>query len=99
MGKHNFPPKRLRFQRYLNFSDAVSTFTKACFQLLTVSFRFHTKITEVSSVQQQMEEFSSSASFIFSMALQPLGGLGRFIFRGFTITLRHTTIGRNPLDE
>jgi hypothetical protein len=29
------------------------------------------------------------------MARQPLGGLGRLIFRGFTITLfRHTTVGR-----
>jgi hypothetical protein len=36
----------------------------------------------------------------FSMARQPLGGLGRIIFRGFTITLfRHTTLGRTPLDE
>ena len=36
----------------------------------------------------------------FSMARQPLGGLGRHIFRGFTITLfRHITLGRTPLDE
>jgi hypothetical protein len=36
----------------------------------------------------------------FFMARQPLGGLGRLIFRGFTITLfRHTTLGRTPLDE
>jgi hypothetical protein len=33
------------------------------------------------------------------MARQPLGGLGRLIIRGFTITLRHTTLGRTPLDE
>jgi hypothetical protein len=34
------------------------------------------------------------------MARQPLGGLGRLIFRGFTITLfRHTTICRTPLHE
>jgi hypothetical protein len=34
------------------------------------------------------------------MARQPLGGLGRLIFRGFTFTLfRHTTFGRTPLDE
>jgi hypothetical protein len=34
------------------------------------------------------------------MARQPLGGLGRLIFRGFTITLfGHTTLGRTPLDE
>jgi hypothetical protein len=38
--------------------------------------------------------------FLFSMAQQPLGGLGCLIFRGFTITLfRHTTFGRTPLDE
>jgi hypothetical protein len=35
----------------------------------------------------------------FSMARQPLGGLGRLIFRGFTITLRQTTVGRTPLHE
>jgi hypothetical protein len=35
----------------------------------------------------------------FSLAWQPLGGLGRLIFRSFTITLRHTTLGRTPLDE
>jgi hypothetical protein len=33
------------------------------------------------------------------MARQPLGGLGRLIVRDFTITLRHTTVGRTPLDE
>jgi hypothetical protein len=33
------------------------------------------------------------------MAQQPLGGLGRLIFRGFTITLRHTTLSKTPLDE
>jgi hypothetical protein len=33
------------------------------------------------------------------MARQPLGGLGRLIFLGFTMTLfRHTTFGRTPLD-
>jgi hypothetical protein len=33
------------------------------------------------------------------MARQPLGGLGRLIVQRFTITLRHTTLGRTPLDE
>jgi hypothetical protein len=34
------------------------------------------------------------------MTRQPLGGLGRLIFRGFTIThLGHTTLGRTPLEE
>jgi hypothetical protein len=34
------------------------------------------------------------------MARQPLGGQGRLIFRGFTITVfRHTTLRRTPLDE
>jgi hypothetical protein len=38
--------------------------------------------------------------FFFAMARQPLGGLGRLIFRGFTIThFRHTTVGRTTLDE
>jgi hypothetical protein len=38
--------------------------------------------------------------YIFPMSRQPLGGLGRLIFHGFTITdCRHTTIGRTPLDE
>jgi hypothetical protein len=38
--------------------------------------------------------------FFFPMARQPLGGLGLLIFRGFVITLvRHTTVGRTPLDE
>jgi hypothetical protein len=35
----------------------------------------------------------------FPMAGQPLGGLGLVILRRFTITLRHTTLGRTPLDE
>jgi len=33
------------------------------------------------------------------MALQTLLGLGLLHYRGFTITLRHTTLGRTPLDE
>jgi hypothetical protein len=38
--------------------------------------------------------------FFFPIAQQPLGGLGRRIFRGFTIThFRHNTVGRTPLDE
>jgi hypothetical protein len=35
--------------------------------------------------------------FFIPMARQPLGGLGRLIFRDFTIT--HTTLGRTPLDD
>jgi len=35
----------------------------------------------------------------FFMAPQPLVGQGLFHFRGFTITLRHTTLGSTPLDE
>jgi hypothetical protein len=39
-------------------------------------------------------------NFFFPMARQPLGGLGRLIVRGFTITdLRHTKLGRTLLDE
>jgi hypothetical protein len=41
-----------------------------------------------------------SLQLFFCMARQPYMGLGRLIFRGFTITLfRHTTLGRTPLDE
>jgi hypothetical protein len=41
-----------------------------------------------------------TALFFPPMARQPLGGLGRLIFGGFTITLfRHITLGRTPLDE
>ena len=47
-----------------------------------------------------MEIFFIIINVSFPMARQPLGGLGRLIFRGFTITLfRHTTFGRTPLDE
>jgi hypothetical protein len=35
----------------------------------------------------------------FSMAQQPPVGPGPPHYRGFTITLRHTTLGRAPLDE
>jgi hypothetical protein len=39
-------------------------------------------------------------SLFFQWLDSPLGGLGRLIFRGFTIThFRHTTLGRTPLDE
>jgi hypothetical protein len=42
----------------------------------------------------------SKFGFSFPMARQPLGGLGLLIFRGFAIThLRHTTLGRTPLDD
>jgi hypothetical protein len=37
--------------------------------------------------------------FFSPVARQPLGGLGRLSFRGFTITLRHKTLVRTPLDE
>jgi hypothetical protein len=37
-------------------------------------------------------------NFFFCDATAP-GGLGPPSYRGFTITLRHTTLGRNPLDE
>jgi hypothetical protein len=36
----------------------------------------------------------------FQLLDSPFEGLGRLIFRGFTIThFRHTTLGRTPLDE
>jgi hypothetical protein len=38
--------------------------------------------------------------FFFQWLDSPYGGLGRLIFRDFTITLfRYTTLGRTPLDE
>ena len=37
--------------------------------------------------------------FFFTMAQQPPSGLRPPRYRGFTITLRHTTHGRTPLDE
>jgi hypothetical protein len=43
---------------------------------------------------------SNIKSYFFSMASQPLGGLGLLSFRGFTIThIRHTTLCRTPLDK
>jgi len=36
---------------------------------------------------------------IFSHAATAPSGIGPPSFRGFTITLRHTTLGRTPLDE
>jgi hypothetical protein len=44
--------------------------------------------------------FVQAFFIFFPMARQPLGGLGLLIFRGFAIThLRHTILGRTPLDE
>jgi hypothetical protein len=37
--------------------------------------------------------------FFFQWLESPLGGQGCLSFWGFTITLRHTTLGRTPLDE
>jgi hypothetical protein len=37
--------------------------------------------------------------FFSPMAKQPLVGQGLLFFRGFTITLRHTTLDMTPLDE
>jgi hypothetical protein len=54
----------------------------------------------LSSLIKLLERELDHSSLFFSMARQPLGGLGRLIIRGFTITLfRHTTLGRTALDE
>jgi hypothetical protein len=54
----------------------------------------------VTELDLNLCSFSPLFFFSSSMARQPLRGLGRLIFRGFTITLfRHTTFGRTPLDE
>jgi hypothetical protein len=58
------------------------------------------RLYRVSTSRGVVELQQERSNFFFAMALQPLGGLGRRIFRGFTITLfRHTTLGRAPLDE
>jgi hypothetical protein len=47
-----------------------------------------------------VKPLAQTCTFFFPMGRQPLGGLGRLIFRGFTITqFRHTTLGKTPLDE
>jgi hypothetical protein len=46
------------------------------------------------------KDFDKVIIFFSPMSRQPLGSLGRLIFRGFMIThFRHTTLGRTPLDE
>ena len=44
------------------------------------------------------QEVLSFYDFFFHGATAP-SGPGRAHYRGFTITLRHITLGRNPLDE
>jgi hypothetical protein len=47
-----------------------------------------------------LNSFRFVPMLFFPMARQPLGGIGRLIFRGFAIThFRHTTVGRTPLEE
>jgi hypothetical protein len=43
--------------------------------------------------------FAPDYIYFFPMARQPLGGLGRLIFEASRSLLRHTTLGRTPLDE
>jgi len=45
------------------------------------------------------KEFSISETFPFFHGATAPGGPGTSHYRGFTITLRHTTLGRTPLDE
>jgi hypothetical protein len=59
--------------------------------MLLIYQLFHFLGNDILSITEQL---------VFSIARQPLGGLGRLIIRGFTIThFRHTTLGRTPLDE
>jgi hypothetical protein len=45
-------------------------------------------------------DYTFKTLHFFPMARQPLAGLDRLIFRGFTISLfKHTTLGRTPLGE
>jgi hypothetical protein len=48
---------------------------------------------------QRMNKFRMPARAIFSQDALILSGSGSFHYRCFTITLIHTTINGNPLDE
>jgi hypothetical protein len=55
--------------------------------------KYNTNTKKNKRMSTKITETITTFCFFFPMALQPLGGLGRLIFRGFTITLfRHTTI-------
>ena len=57
-------------------------------------------ILMLSRIETLCAGYPSRSNIFISVARQPLGGLGRLIFRGFMIThIRHTTLGRTPLDE
>jgi hypothetical protein len=43
-------------------------------------------------------QYAKSMCLIISSSVA-LGGLGRLMFRGLAMTLRHTTFGRTTLDE
>ena len=48
---------------------------------------------------ERIPSTSWSGHFIFSVAQQPPSGPRPPHWRGFTITLRHTTLGQTPLEE
>jgi hypothetical protein len=55
---------------------------------------FYTSRVSVSSLKM-----AKNISFFFLWLNNPFSGALASSFRGFTITLRHTTLGRTPLDE
>ena len=57
----------------------------------------NTVLTQLSSDPTAVID-TSDQLLLFPMAHQP-SGPGSPHYRGFTITLRHTTVGRTPLDE
>jgi hypothetical protein len=87
----------LRLQRSCNFH--VSSFLKYSFKnifVLSSSGLFSLWNDLPGFYHKQC--YSASGDF-FSNGATVASGLGRPHYRGFTITLRHTTLGRPPLDE
>jgi hypothetical protein len=60
----------------------------------------HVKPVRIVEVSNREPEILCGGFCFLQWLDSPLGGLGRLIFRGFTVTrFRHTTFGRTPLDE
>jgi hypothetical protein len=51
------------------------------------------------SVARDQQRRGYVKHFFIPMARQPLGRLGRLVFRGFTVTHFRHTLGRTPLEE
>jgi hypothetical protein len=57
------------------------------------------KCRRVDKYVKKVSLFVFFTQYFLSMAQQPLVCQDLLIIEGFTITLRHTTLGRTPLDE